>query len=47
MLRIALIILALISPTATIGEFFQERSDWGRFFTDEGVNGTLFHTGVA
>ena len=41
MLRIALIILALISPTATIGESFQERSDWGRFFTDESVNGTI------
>ena len=34
-------ILILISTTASFAEDFQERADWGHFFTEQGVNGTI------
>ena len=41
MIRIALAFLILIVPVVTFGETFHERSEWGHFFSDEGVEGTV------
>jgi beta-lactamase class D len=41
MICIALAFFILVAPVVTFGETFIERSEWGHFFTDEGVNGTI------
>lgn len=41
MVRIILTFLILIAPVASFSETFHERSDWGHFFSDEGVEGTI------
>ena len=41
MIRVALTLLILLVPVVTFGETFQERPDWGHFFSDEDVDGTI------
>ena len=41
MIRIALAFLIFIAPATIFGEAFQERTDWGHFFADESVDGTI------
>lgn len=41
MIRIVLAFLILFTPVAAFAETFQERTDWGHFFSDEGVEGTI------
>ncbi len=41
MFPIVLAFIILVAPAATFGEDFRERSDWARFFSDQGVDGTI------
>ena len=41
MRSIIVALLILISTTASFAEDFQERTDWGHFFSDQGVEGAI------
>ena len=41
MIRNVLAFLVLIVPVTAFGDTFHERSDWGHFFSDEGVEGAI------